>query len=153
MKKLFDHSSDEYVLSMDGADGLTFGGYTGKDWESATAAHVEYTGKVSRTELFKFKVTGWQSSSGAFPETWFGIFEVQEQKVVDASGYKAFKFIEMAMSPNEINDIDEGLKEGNDYFFGVACEDTNCDFSKAMPVPKRFTPLSHYYDFLNSAFL
>jgi len=132
-KKLFDDSSDEYVLSMDGVNGLTIGGYKAKDWEVATTAHIEYTGKIAKTEMFKFKVTGWKSSTGSFPETWFGIFEIQEGKATDASGYKAFRFIEMAMSPNEINDIEEGLKDGNDYFMGVACEDddTNCDFSKA----------------------
>jgi hypothetical protein len=61
--------------------------------------------------------------------------------------------LELAMSKDQISTLDDGLKQGNAYYVGVACKDTkNCDFSKATPAMALTLP-SEYYEFLDEQFI
>lgn len=61
--------------------------------------------------------------------------------------------LEFAASKSEIKTLDDGLKDGNAYYVGVACKDTkNCDFSKATPAMALTLP-HEYYEFLEEQFI
>lgn len=61
--------------------------------------------------------------------------------------------LEFAVSKNQIEHLDDGLKQGNAYFVGVSCKDKDhCDFTKATP-PMALTYASEYYEFLDQQFI
>lgn len=98
---------------------------------------------ASQTETgeTKVKFSSWTGSPVGFTDG-YGVYKLKD------GASKEVHLLEMAGSKHDINELDDGLKDGNVYYVGVACLDKeHCDFSKAMPATAVTLP-HEYYEFL-----
>lgn len=133
----------EFDLMFDGAGGAAAQMYvTSKT--SLGKGKMEVKSQTDDGETV-VQFTDWQGAPMGNNPGW-GVYKLKE------GSSQEFMVIELAASKDEIKELDDGLKQGNEYFTGVSCMDKeHCDFSKAMPQME--TKPHQYYEFLYEQFV